>query len=130
MNSLATSSQNEDAQQQDGVPLEHAEDSDDPLPTGWHSASTEDGSVYYWSDTGGHQWERPTTHHSKDPEEALLDKIGISRGDLVSLDQQTLAVMRKASAFLCGNGEAMLPVLQAREVICLLYPPAHRSGQP
>jgi len=32
---------------------------DGPLPMGWHEGKSDDGVPYYWSDTGGQQWERP-----------------------------------------------------------------------
>ena len=29
------------------------------LPMGWHEDKTEEGQVYYWSDMGARQWDRP-----------------------------------------------------------------------
>ena len=105
-----------------------------PLPPGWHAAATEDGSVYYWSDAGGHQWERPQlvdappspTQPSEQEEgvsESVLSAAGLDTLNLTGLDRQTLAVMRKTASFIQGNvREVMLPLLQRREVPCARPP--------
>lgn len=43
------------------------------LPSGWHTSETRDGRIYYWSDGGKTQWEKPTE------EQVDLEKLAAAK---------------------------------------------------
>jgi len=83
---------------------------EEPLPLGWHHSETEDGHRYYWSDSGERQWEHPSAVGVPNSEETEMNYL-----ELLSGDEQLLAVMNKTALFIQGNGKEMLGLLQTKE---------------